>query len=85
MSLTDELKNMHQQINNSIPELAAGFDRDTDQAIADGIGSDSLKAGSTAPDFVLNDQLGRPVDSTKLREKAQSIYKFLPWQLVPLL
>ena len=70
MSLADELKQMHQQINQNIPELAAKFDADTEQAIADGIGSGSLKEGDAAPNFTLKDQLGRLVSLSDLRSKA---------------
>ncbi|MHC4552970.1 MAG: peroxiredoxin-like family protein [Planctomycetota bacterium] len=76
MTLKDELNQMHQNILEKIPELAAQFDADTEQLVQSGAGTGGPSVGDTAPDFELPDQLGRTITSAELRSKGPLVVSF---------
>lgn len=76
MTLAQELKGAHQDIQKSIPEQSDVFDADTMAMMELEIDKKSLRKGDMIPDFTLPDQLGRKVNIRDLLKKGPVVISF---------
>ena len=76
MTLQNNLNAVHKEIMTKVPEIGGKFDADTEEALRNGLGSESLKEGDHAPDFELPDQVGHTLTSVDLRKKGILVVSF---------
>ena len=77
MSLQDQLNAFKEQFKKQAPEAAFNaFARSTQELIESGQAENALKAGNTAPDFVLTDSEGNNVALQDLLSKGPVVLSF---------
>ncbi len=77
MSLTEELKNQKNKfLKIAPPETVATMDKATDDLAQTDLVANSLKEGSRAPDFTLNNGQGDAVQLGNALEQGPVILKF---------